>query len=129
MPKKPSSKIGQSVDLIRRVMISNNYGMHDAWCIYKKLEECEYTYTYCTSVKSYLLNLLGNLVIADIITPHIMQLVSLLSEPACRLLEPIKIDYNFIEVSDRFCFDIEEKKFIRNPKRLNGSPRAYVRYT
>ena len=51
-------------------------------------------------------------------------LTSLLSKPACRLLEPIKIDYNFIEVSDRFCLDIEEKKFIRNPRRLKESPRA-----
>ena len=45
-----------------------------------------------------------------------------------QLLEPIKIDYNFIEVSDGFGFDVEGKKFIRNPQRLKGSPRAYVRY-
>ena len=56
-------------------------------------------------------------------------LTTLLSEPACQLLAPIKIDFNFIEVSDGFCFDIERKTFIRNPKRLKGSPRAYVRYT
>ena len=90
VPQKPSSKIGQSVDLIRRVMKSNNYGLHDG-CIYKKLEECEYTYIYCTSVKNYLLNLLGNFEIADIITPHITHLTSLLSEPGCRLLGPIKL--------------------------------------
>ena len=104
-------------------MKSNNYGLHDGF-IYKKLEECEYTYIYCASVKNYLLNLLGSF---EIITPHITQLISLLSEPACRLLEPIKIDYNFIEVWDVFCFDIEGKNFIRNPKRLEGSPRAYAR--
>ena len=109
-------------------MKSNNYGLHDG-CIYKKLEECEYTYIYCTSVKNYLLNLLGNFEIADIITPHITQLTSLLSEPACRLLEPIKNDFNFVEVSDGFSFDIKGKKFIKNPKRLKRSPRAYVRYT
>ena len=56
-------------------------------------------------------------------------LTTLLSEPACQLLAPIKIDFNFIEVSDGFCFDIERKTFFRNPKRLKGSPRAYVRYT
>ena len=115
VPKKASSKIGQSVDLIRRVMKSNNYGIHDG-CIHKKLEECEYTYIYCASVKNYWLNLLGNFGFSDIITPHIAQLTSLLSEPACRLLEPIKIDYNFIEASDGFCFDTDGKKFIRNPK-------------
>ena len=115
VPKKALSKIGQSVDLIRRAMKSNNYGIHDG-CIHKKLEECEYTYIYCASVKNYWLNLLGNFGFSDIITPHITQLTSLLSEPACRLLEPIKIDYNFIEASDGFCFDTDGKKFIRNPK-------------
>ena len=43
-----------------------------------------------------------------------------------QLLEPIKIDYNFIEVSDGFGFDVKGKKFIRNPQWLKGSPRAYV---
>ena len=83
-------------------------------------------YIYCTSIKNYLLNLLGNSEIADIISSHITQLTSLLSEPTCRLLEHIKTDFNFVEVCDGFCFDIEEKKFSRNPKRLKGSPRAYV---
>ena len=39
-------------------------GLHDG-CIYKKLEECKYTYIYYTSVKNYLLNVLGNFEIAD----------------------------------------------------------------
>ena len=55
-------------------------------------------------------------------------LTSLLSQPACRLIEPIKLDFNFIEVSDGYCFDIQRKKFIRSPKTMKGSPRAYVRY-
>ena len=59
VPQKPPSKIGQLVDLIRRVMKSNNYGLHDG-CIYKKLEECEYTYIYCRSEKIYLSNQLEN---------------------------------------------------------------------
>ena len=89
VPQKPSSKVGQSADLIRCVMKSSNYCLHDG-CIYKKLEECKYIYIYCTSVTNYLLNVLGNFEIADITTPRITQLTSLLSEPACRLLEPIR---------------------------------------
>ena len=68
---------------------------------------------YCTSVKNYLLNLLGNLEIANIITPNKFVIGACLS-----ITGPIKIDYNFIEVSDGFCFDMEGKKFIRNPKQL-----------
>ena len=89
-----------------------------------------YTYIYCTSVKNYLLDLLGSFVITDIIIPHITQLTSLLFETACRLLEPIKIYFNFIEFSDGFYFDKEGKTFIRNPKRLKGSPQLMrVTYT
>ena len=62
----------KNVDLIRRVMKSNNYGLQDG-CIYKRLEECEYTYIYFASVKIYLLNILGNFEIADIIKSHITQ--------------------------------------------------------
>ena len=58
-----------------------------------------------------------------------MQLTNLLSETACQLLKPIEIDFSFIEASDEFRFDTEQKKFIRNAKRLKGSPRAHVRYT
>ena len=58
-----------------------------------------------------------------------MQPTNLLSEPACRLLEPINIDFDFVEVSDGFWFDMEGKNLIKNQKRLKGSPRAFVRYT
>ena len=66
--------------------------------VYKKIPEATYTYIYCTSVKDYLLNLLGNVEAADVIAPHVTQLRTLLSEPACRLIKPIEIDYNFIEI-------------------------------
>ena len=50
--------------------------------VYKKISEATYTYIYCTSVKDYLLNLLGNVEVADLIAPHVTQLTTLLSEPA-----------------------------------------------
>ena len=90
-------------------------------CTFKKIWRNANTRIFTVEVyKNYLLNLLGSFEIADIITPHITQLT-------IRLLEPIKIDYNFIEACDVFCFDIEGKNFIRNPKQLKGSPRAYAR--
>ena len=93
--QKTASKIGQSVDLIRRVMKRNNYGLHDG-CIYKKLEEFKYTYIYCRGVKNYCLNLLENFEIDNIIRPIITQLTNLLYETACRLLEPIKLTINLL---------------------------------
>ena len=109
-------------------MKSNNYGLHDE-CIYKKLEECEYSYIYCTSVKKLLVKFIGQFWDCWYHNTSYYATNKSVTEPACPLLEPIKIDYNFIEVSDGFCFDIEGKKFLRNPKRLKGFPRAYVRYT
>ena len=87
-----------------------------------------YTYIYCTSVKDYLLNLLGNVEVADLIAPHVTQLSALLSEPACRLIKPIEIDYNFIEVEDQYLFDIAGKRFIRESGSIKGSSRVFIRY-
>ena len=96
--------------------------------IYKKIPEATYTYIYCTSVKDYLLNLLGNVEVADLIAPHVTQLTTLLSEPACRLIKPIEIDYNFIEVERQYLFDIAGKRFTKESGSLKGSPRAFIRY-
>ena len=96
--------------------------------VYKKIPEVRYTYIYCTSVKDYLLNLLGIVEVADLIVPHVTQLSVLLSEPACRLIKPIEIEYNFIEVEHQYLFDIAGKRFIKERGSLKGSPRAFIRY-
>ena len=97
-------------------------------CVYKKITEATYTYIYFTSVKDYLLNLLGNVKVADLIAPHVTQLTTLLSEPACRLIKPIEVDYNFIDVEHQYLFDIAGKRFIKESGSLKGSPRAFIRY-
>ena len=79
-------------------------------------------------MKDYLLNLLGNVEVADLIAPHVTQLSALLSEPACRLIKPIEINYNFIEVEDQYLFYIAGKRFIKKFGSLKGSPRAFIRY-
>ena len=96
--------------------------------VYKKIPEATYTYIYCTSVNDYLLNLFGNVEVADLIASHVTQLTTLLSEPSCRLIKEIKIDYNFIEVEDQYLFDIPGKRFVKESGSLKGSPRAFIRY-
>ena len=80
---------------------------------YKKIPEATYTYIYCTSVKDKLLNLLQNVEVADLIVPHVTQLTTLLSKPACRLIKLTEIDYNFIKVEHQYLFDIAGKCFIK----------------
>ena len=79
-------------------------------------------------MKDYLLNLLGNVEVADLIAPHVTQLTTLLSEPTCRLIKTIEIDSNFIEVEHQNLFDIAGKRFIKESGSLKGSPRAFIRY-
>ena len=76
-------------------------------------------------MKDYLLNLFGIVEVADLMTSHVRQLTTLLSEPACRLIKPIEIDYNFIEVEDQYLFDIADKRFIKESGSLKGSLRTF----
>ena len=83
------------------------------------IPEATSTYIYWTSVKDYLLNLLGNIKVADLIASHVTQLTTLLSKPACRLIKPIEIDYNFTEVENQYLSDIAGKRFMKESGSLN----------
>ena len=72
--------------------------------------------------------MLGNAEVADLIAPRVTQLTTLLLEPACGLIKPTEIDYNFIEVEHQYLFDIAGKRFIKESGSLMGSPRAFTRY-
>jgi len=118
-----------AVDLVKRYMLDNGFGIFDG-SVYRKAPEAQFTYVFCSSVKVYLLNLLGNHEIAEEIVAFVPTLNNLLSESSCKLIEPIKIDYNFVEcLPVGTCFNIKRKCFEVNPSTLVGSPRAYVRYT
>ena len=66
--------------------------------------------------------------LTDLIAPHVTQFTTLLSEPAFRLIKPIEIDYNFIEVEHQYLFDITGKRFTKESGSLKGSPRVFIRY-
>ena len=72
--------------------------------------------------------MLRNVEVADLIALHVTQLTTLLSELTCRLIKPIEIDYNFIEVEHQYLFDNAGKRFIKESGSLKGSPRAFIRY-
>ena len=109
-----------AVDILRRFMKKYTYGIFDG-AIYKKAPGAAFTYVHCSSVYDFLHHILGNAEIAEHIAPHITQLTSMLTPKSSRLIEPISMDYNFIEVQPKFyCFDIRKKKFVRNPRDLEG---------
>ena len=118
-----------AVDALRRFMDQNQFALCNG-SVYKMVPEAKYTYIYFGSVNTFLLQSLGNHEIADQIVSNISVLNTLLSQPQCRLIKPIQIDYNFIEVLPRgTCFDIWNKTFVKDPPHLKCSPRAFVRYT
>ena len=96
LPVKPSSKICQAIDVVRRIMEQRRFGLHDG-SVFKLAPDAVSTFVYCSSVNSFVMNLLSNGEVADAVVPYINQVVALLSEPACRIIEPIVIDFNLIE--------------------------------
>lgn len=97
--------------------------------IFKKLEDSTFTSVYASNVKTFLLRSLANDEIANCLSTHINQVTALLSNPACRLITPLEIDFNLIEVLPKgTCFNISSKRFERHDV-LQKSPRAFVKYT
>lgn len=68
--------------------------------------------------------------VADVLTPHISSVTHLLSQPSCRLIQPIKVDTNIIEVLPAgTCFHIAGKRFEHHNSFKRGcTPRAFVKY-
>ena len=111
---RPKSKLFQSVEAVRIVLKQKNCAIYNGF-VFKKIPESTKTFTYYKTVKSFLLGILSKPNLADVIASNIHQIASLLQEPDCRLIEPIKLDFNFIEVLNGYFFNIEQKKFEKNP--------------
>ena len=73
-----------AIDLIRRTMESNGFALRDC-AVYKKIEEAKFTFVYWNTVKTFVLNLMGNPKFANVLTPVANTVIGFLSEPACRL--------------------------------------------
>ena len=122
----------KAVDVVKRKMVTEEVKWSDG-CVYKKIPESKFTYTYAGKVEDYLLSLLDDTSIAEVfLLPHVEKLSSLLAKPACGLLSAVAVvvNLNYIEVLPYgTCFNIPKRVFVKDPTDLDGSPRAYVRYT
>ena len=68
--------------------------------------------------------------VANAVADRTEKISALLSNSSCRLIKPIEIDFNLIEVLPKgTCFHIAGKRFVLHEKLKPGvSPRAFVRY-
>jgi len=109
-----------AVDVIRRYMKKFKYAIFDG-SIYKKAPEAKFTFVYCCSIHDFIHHILGNADVANTVAHFAGQIIGLLKVKSCRLIAPIVIDFNFIEVLPLgTCFDICNKTFVKDPKNLKG---------
>jgi len=126
---RPTSKLCQAIDVVRRVMEEHNCKLYRGH-VYKLVPESTRTFSFYKSVNNYIMQLLGNPMVADVLAAHAYPVIRLLSEQSCRIIKQIRIDFNYIEVLPKgFFFNIRKKTFEENPKELVNSPRAFVIYT
>ena len=92
-----TNKICQAVNVIKRIMDKKKYALCQGY-IYKKVPEGMHTYVYCSTVKDFLLYSMANHEVAEVVTGCLSNITYLLSQPSCRLVKPLKIDFNLIEV-------------------------------
>ena len=124
---RPLNSICIAADILKHYMERLGYALCSG-NIYKKISESQFTYVYCCGVKDFL-DSLGDAVVANAIASHITTLESFLSSKACRVIEPIKIDYNMIEcLPAGYCFRISLKKFVKVVKfPADTTPRTFIR--
>ena len=89
---------------------------------YRKPPGAIHTYMYSGTAHDFIHKILGNAEVAEAIAAHTATLIRLLSVPACHLIKPITVDYNFIEVLPAgTLFDIERKTFTTDSSLLRGN--------
>jgi hypothetical protein len=83
-------------------------------------------------VGSYLNKLLVNDTINQQLVKHFKSVETILSHPACEIIEQLAFDFNLIEVSNSVCLAICSRAFIPNAIEESSigklSPRAYTPY-
>lgn len=100
--------------------------MYDG-CVYRKPKEAKFTYVFCSSVSDFIHIILGNPEVADVIAGQVSNIIALMSNSKSRIVKPINIDHNYIEVQPRgTVFNIEKKSFEVNPANMKGINRIQI---
>ena len=124
---RPKSRLGQAIDVVRRVMVEEDCKLRKGY-IYKFIQESTATYVCFKSVRDYVMRIMVNQDVADALAGLTWEVIKLLKEPECRMIKQLKIDYNYIEVENGYFFDIWNKEFVKKPDLRGASPRAFVLY-
>ena len=91
---KPTNKLTQAIDVVRRTMEEQNCGVSDGQ-VYKKIPSSTKTFLFFKNVKNYLLGLLSNTELANCLAPLISQVCKIHLECLAFFLKALVIDNIF----------------------------------
>ena len=80
--------------------------------VYARLDGATFTYVRMMDVSSYLHKLLANDCLRDGVMKHFQLLQKFLAHPACEIIKQMKFNNDLIEVSNGFCFSVNQRRFI-----------------
>ena len=127
----PSTDVISTIRKVERVMHLSKHALYRG-DIYATPDGAQFTYRRLMDVGSYLNKLLVNEAINQQLVKNMKSVQTILSHPACEIIEQLAFDLNLIEVSNGVCFDICSRAFIANAIQEANigklSPRAYIPY-
>lgn len=112
-PNKPlSCPITVLCNDIHAAMKKLHFGVYRG-DVYKKVAETQFTFKFLCSMKTFLLNLMGNESFKDRLVQHFQRVLPLLSEPESCLIGQLKIDRNLVEVQDGWLWSFSAGSFVQ----------------
>ena len=92
----------------------------------------KFTYAYKCEVKAFINILAADESFKSRLLQHMRKVIDVLADPDCKVIRPICVDYNLIEVNSGQCWSIKERCFLSSPIHEEKiglvTPRAFVKY-
>ena len=109
----PPSDLFKTLEEINRAMMtfSNPHVLYKVM-VYCKPKDASFTFVEMMDPESYLNKLLASEVLREQVIRYMNALLRVMSNSECEVFPQIKIDFNYIKVSDGYCFKISERKFV-----------------
>ena len=121
MPHKPlSCPITVLCHDIDTAMKKLQFSVYRKFSVYKKVAESQFTFKFFCSMKTFLLNLMGNERFKDRLVQHFQRVLALLSDPESCLISQLKIDRDLVEVQDGWLWSFSP---VRLRKESSQNPR------
>ena len=100
--------------------------------VYKKCERAKYSYWYKCEMEAFINSLAANETFKDRLLKDMRKVSEIFSNPHCKVIRPLCVDYNLIEVNDGQSWSIMDRHFVDNATADKDighiTPRAFSKY-